>query len=132
MLKALAQVDKGGLALIERLTARPELNGRLVKTNGVQCMRLSDKDLRESVVLSNAYPSDPNDVGKSFPPFWVSRNRLTAIDSANALAGIYRGRIAKDSDFEVASMRFKGTNMPNLLLRTFKVRENRTSFSKLL
>ena len=37
-------LGKGDLALIEGLTARPELNGRLVQANGIQCTRLSDSE----------------------------------------------------------------------------------------
>ena len=65
---------KGDLVLLEGLTSRTDLNGRLVLANGKQRVRASDGAQQVSVTL--LYRVDPLDGMK---PFWApsdSRTRL--------------------------------------------------------
>jgi len=93
---------KGDLVLLEGLTARADLNGRLVLANGKQRVRASDGAQQVSVTL--LYKVDPLDGQK---PFWAPWSACCAlIHTPNALA-LVSNRVVKAEDYTAAMRRFE-------------------------
>lgn len=93
---------KGDLVLLEGLTARADLNGRLVLANGKQRVRASDGSQQVSVTL--LYKVDPLDGQK---PFWAPWSACCAhIHTPNALA-LISNRVVKAEDYTAAMRRFQ-------------------------
>ena len=93
---------KGDLVLLEGLTARTDLNGRLVLANGKQRVRASDGAQQVSVTL--LYKVDPLDGQK---PFWAPWSACCAhILDPNALA-LVSNRVVKAEDYVQAMRRFQ-------------------------
>lgn len=93
---------KGDLVLLEGLTARTDLNGRLVLANGKQRVRASDGAQQVSVTL--LYKVDPHDGQK---PFWAPWSACCApIPDPDALA-LVTNRVVKPEDYVQAMRRFQ-------------------------
>lgn len=93
---------KGDLVLLEGLTSRADLNGRLVLANGKQRVRASDGAQQVSVTL--LYKVDPLDGQK---PFWAPWSACCApIPDPDALA-LISNRVVKPEDYVQAMRRFQ-------------------------
>lgn len=93
---------KGDLVLLEGLTTRNDLNGRLALANGKQRVRAADGAQQVSVSL--LHRSDPLD---GMRPFWAPWSACCApILDPNALA-LLSNRVAKAADYKAAMERFR-------------------------
>lgn len=93
---------KGDLVLLEGLSSRTDLNGRLVLANGKQRVRASDGAQQVSVTL--LYKVDPLDGQK---PFWAPWSACCApIPDPDALA-LVSNRVVKPEDYVQAMRRFQ-------------------------
>jgi hypothetical protein len=105
---------KGDLVLLEGLTTRPDLNGRLVLANGKQRVRASDGAQQVSVTL--LYKVDPLDGQK---PFWAPWSACCApIPDPDALA-LISNRVVKPEDYVQAMRRFQQHQTNTRLANSF-------------
>ena len=105
---------KGDLVLLEGLTSRTDLNGRLVLANGKQRVRASDGAQQVSVTL--LYKVDPLDGQK---PFWAPWSACCApIPDPDALA-LVSNRVVKPEDYVQATRRFEQHRTNTRLANSF-------------